>query len=156
LPGFLRSFHTCAQLHKTRTSTEPALAPTFLAWTKTPRLTHPYVKSQSTTLKIEEPPKVTFVPSRQKPELYVAREHKPTGLRTLATAVLAGNFAELPTQTLNLLSIGYLLSRVVYNFVYIHDTTSKILGLRSLVWLVGIGQIITLYVKSGNALGRTL
>ncbi|KAN0095989.1 hypothetical protein V8E51_014794 [Hyaloscypha variabilis] len=44
-------------------------------------------------------------------------------LALLATAVLARNLAGLPAATLNTLSGGYLLSRVLYNFVYINNTS---------------------------------
>ena len=68
-----------------------------------------------------------------------------------ATSVLAGNFAGLPAQTLNALSAGYVVSRVLYNFIYINNTTAKMPTMRSLVFMIGIGLIITLYVKSGIA-----
>ena len=66
-----------------------------------------------------------------------------------ATSVLAGNFTGLPVQTLNALSAGYVVSRILYNFIYISNTTAKIPSMRSTLWLVGILQIITLYVKVG-------
>jgi uncharacterized MAPEG superfamily protein len=68
-----------------------------------------------------------------------------------AASVLAGNFAGLPAQTLNALSAGYVVSRVLYNFIYINNTTAKMPKMRSLVWIIGTGLIITLYVKSGIA-----
>jgi uncharacterized MAPEG superfamily protein len=68
-----------------------------------------------------------------------------------AASVIAGNFAGLPAQTLNALSAGYILSRVLYNFIYINNTTAKMPTMRSLAWMIGTGLIITLYVKSGIA-----
>jgi uncharacterized MAPEG superfamily protein len=73
-------------------------------------------------------------------------------LEFFATAVLAGNFAGLPVQTLNALSVGYILSRIVYNFVYINCTTVEIPRMRSLLWVTGLAQIIMLYFMSGNVL----
>jgi uncharacterized MAPEG superfamily protein len=66
--------------------------------------------------------------------------------------VLAGNLAGLSAQTLNTLSGGYLISRVVYNLIYINNTSLGLASLRSVVFLAGIGQIFTLFTKSGNAL----
>ena len=73
-------------------------------------------------------------------------------LPLFATAVLAGNLAGLPASTLNTLSGGYLISGVLYNLVYIDNTTEALGHLRSVVFLAGIGQIFTIFVKSGNVL----
>lgn len=40
--------------------------------------------------------------------------------------MLAGNFAKLDNETLNWLSMGYLGSRVVYNLLYVHNTSDSI------------------------------
>lgn len=56
---------------------------------------------------------------------------------------------------MNLLSVGYVLSRVVYTLVYINNTTVGMARVRTLVYLVGIGQIVALYVMSGMALARS-
>ncbi|PQE28784.1 Membrane- eicosanoid glutathione metabolism (MAPEG) protein [Rutstroemia sp. NJR-2017a WRK4] len=69
-----------------------------------------------------------------------------------AAAVVAGNVAGLPARTLNLLSGGYLVSRAVYNFLYINATTQTIGHARSAVYTVGIVNIMTLFIKSGNIL----
>ncbi|KAM3088792.1 hypothetical protein ACMFMG_000421 [Clarireedia jacksonii] len=69
-----------------------------------------------------------------------------------AAAVVAGNVAGLPARTLNLLSGGYLVSRAVYNFVYINNTSGMMAHTRSAVYAVGIVHIMTLFVKSGNIL----
>ncbi|KAF7903733.1 uncharacterized protein EAF01_006782 [Botrytis porri] len=69
-----------------------------------------------------------------------------------ASAVVAGNVAGLSHSTLNTLTGGYLISRAVYNFIYINNETQGAAGARSLAWLFGIGQIVTLFIKSGNAL----
>jgi uncharacterized MAPEG superfamily protein len=66
--------------------------------------------------------------------------------------VVAGNLAGLPSQTLNGLSAGYVLSRVLYTAFYVSNTNPKISDIRSALWLVGVGQCITLFVKAGNAL----
>lgn len=69
-----------------------------------------------------------------------------------ASAVLAGNLAGLPAATLNTLSGGYLVSRVVYNAIYITNTSEGMANVRTVVFLSGIAQIMTLFVKAGNAL----
>jgi len=71
-------------------------------------------------------------------------------LAFFASAVVAGNVAGIPASTLNLLSGGYLLSRVLYTIIYINNTTKAVASLRSLTWVVGIAQIFTLFIKSGN------
>lgn len=69
-----------------------------------------------------------------------------------ASAVVAGNVAGLSHSTLNTLTGGYLISRAVYNFIYINNESQGAAAARSLVWLFGIGQIFTLFIKSGNLL----
>jgi uncharacterized MAPEG superfamily protein len=71
-----------------------------------------------------------------------------------AAAVVAGNIAGLPFRTLNLLSGGYLASRIVYNLVYINNTTPAVAASRSGVYLSGVGIIMTLFIMSGNALNK--
>jgi uncharacterized MAPEG superfamily protein len=74
------------------------------------------------------------------------------GLPVFAAAIVAGNNAGLSTSTLNALSITYILSRVVYNWVYIFlSGNRKYAGLRTPVWLVGLGSALTLFIKAGLA-----
>jgi uncharacterized MAPEG superfamily protein len=73
-------------------------------------------------------------------------------LGLFATAVLAGNLAGLTAQTLNAFSGGYCLSRIVYNFIYINNTSEAMANTRTVVFLAGIGQIFTLFIQSGNIL----
>lgn len=66
----------------------------------------------------------------------------------IAAAVAAG----VPTQALNYLSAGYLASRLAYNTIYIWaQDNRKTAPLRSAVWNAGVGIIIALWVKAGNA-----
>jgi len=60
--------------------------------------------------------------------------------------------AGLPAETLNILSGGYLVSRIAYNYIYINNTSQAAANSRSAVFLTGIGMIFTLFIKSGNAL----
>ncbi|KAH7382774.1 hypothetical protein BKA64DRAFT_646930 [Cadophora sp. MPI-SDFR-AT-0126] len=73
-------------------------------------------------------------------------------LGLFAAAVVAGNLAGLRAHALNTLSGGYLVSRIVYNYIYINNTSQAAANSRSAVYLTGIGLIFTLFIKSGNIL----
>ncbi|QSZ28747.1 hypothetical protein DSL72_003249 [Monilinia vaccinii-corymbosi] len=79
-----------------------------------------------------------------------ANGHENLGL--FASAVVAGNVAGISPSTLNALTGGYLISRVVYTFIYINNETQGAATTRSLAFIVGIGHIFTLFIKSGNLL----
>jgi uncharacterized MAPEG superfamily protein len=81
-----------------------------------------------------------------------AQQNGFENLGFFAAAVVAGNLAGLSSSTLNGLSAGYVVSRVVYTAVYMNNTNPKFSDLRSLLWLIGVGQCITLFVKAGKAL----
>ncbi|TVY51820.1 hypothetical protein LCER1_G005717 [Lachnellula cervina] len=72
-------------------------------------------------------------------------------LGLFAAAVVAGNVAGLPAQTLNTLCALYLATRVVYTGLYITNTSAVMAGARSVVFTTGVGLCCTLFVKSGNA-----
>lgn len=81
---------------------------------------------------------------------------QPPGFENLglfAAAVTAGNAAGLPASTLNTLSFSYLLSRVVYNLLYINNETDVAANARSVVFVGGVGLIMTIFVKAGNKVG---
>ncbi|KAK6360933.1 hypothetical protein TWF730_007048 [Orbilia blumenaviensis] len=63
-------------------------------------------------------------------------------------AVLAGNFAQLPIQSLNDHTLVFLGSRVLYSILYVNISTPKLSALRSLVWGVGIAAIANLLWQS--------
>ncbi|KAI0457160.1 hypothetical protein F5B21DRAFT_98897 [Xylaria acuta] len=74
------------------------------------------------------------------------------GLPFFAAAIVAGNSAGLSNTALNALSVTYILSRVVYNYVYIFlGSNRKLAGLRTPVWFVGLGSALALFVKAGLA-----
>jgi len=81
-----------------------------------------------------------------------AQQNGFENLGFFAAAVLAGNRAGLSPGTLNGLSAGYILSRVAYTVFYINNTDPKLADLRSVLWLVGVGQCMTLLIKAGNIL----
>ena len=55
-----------------------------------------------------------------------------------AVAMLAGNFAGIPTDRMTHLALGVLASRVVYSLVYINARTQAQSLVRSGVWNLGI------------------
>ncbi|TFK34517.1 hypothetical protein BDQ12DRAFT_726909 [Crucibulum laeve] len=65
-------------------------------------------------------------------------------------AVLVGNYAGLDNQTLNIVSSLYLFSRVVYNQIYINQTTEKQGSFRSIVWATGLTLPFYLLIKAAN------
>ena len=71
-------------------------------------------------------------------------------LGLFAAGVVAANMAGVATPTLNGLSIGFVASRVVYNYVYIFNDTAVLAKARSWVYMVGVGICWTLYVLAGN------
>lgn len=68
-----------------------------------------------------------------------------------AGGIAAAGAAGVPAQTLNYLGVGYVASRVVYNVVYVFlQDNRKFAPVRSVVWNVGLGIIVTLWIKAGN------
>jgi uncharacterized MAPEG superfamily protein len=67
-----------------------------------------------------------------------------------AAAVIAGNMANLEIRMLNLLSVGYLASRLIYNYIYINNTTGPLAMTRTAVFISGVGMIWTLFIMAGN------
>ncbi|KAI0205670.1 hypothetical protein F4808DRAFT_409839 [Astrocystis sublimbata] len=74
------------------------------------------------------------------------------GLPIFAAAIVAGNSSGLSNTALNSLSIAYVLSRFVYNYVYIFlGGNRNLAGLRTPVWFAGIGSAFALFIKAGLA-----
>ncbi|KAL1880505.1 hypothetical protein VTK73DRAFT_5892 [Phialemonium thermophilum] len=76
------------------------------------------------------------------------------GLETLglyAAGVVAGNVSGMGIRKLNVLTLGYLAVRIIYNYLYvIAQDNSRRAPLRSLSWLVGLGIISSLFVWAGH------
>lgn len=64
--------------------------------------------------------------------------------------------AKVDNWTLNALSGGYLVSRLVYNLIYVNNESESLANARTATFLSGIGMIFTLFIKSGNALRNHL
>ncbi|RSH88993.1 hypothetical protein EHS25_002655 [Saitozyma podzolica] len=79
-----------------------------------------------------------------------ANDNGFVGLPFFAAAVVAGNVAGLPKATLNSLAATYLVSRIVFTYLYVNGTTAAWGHARSLSWLAGIISCCTLFVRAGN------
>jgi uncharacterized MAPEG superfamily protein len=84
-----------------------------------------------------------------------AQQNAFENIGLFAAAVVAGNMASLENRMLNLLSVGYVASRLIYTYIYINNTTGPLAATRTAVFLSGIGMIWTLFIMAGNTL-RTL
>ncbi|MCJ1462694.1 hypothetical protein MMC07_001297 [Pseudocyphellaria aurata] len=73
-----------------------------------------------------------------------------------AAAIVAGNMAGLNPTTLNYLSGGYVLSRIIYSFVYINAANPATVKYRTVAFLSGIGCVMTLFVKAGGVFQQGL
>ncbi|KAF8518268.1 hypothetical protein BU17DRAFT_48853 [Hysterangium stoloniferum] len=69
-----------------------------------------------------------------------------------AVAVLAANFAGVDTCTLNTVSGGFVLARLLFNYIYINQTTPTASWLRTLTFFSSISLPMYLLVKAGNKL----
>lgn len=66
---------------------------------------------------------------------------------------MAGNVAGVAAERMNKLTLAYVASRAVYNFVYVSlQDNARFANLRPLVWGVGITVIMMLFVAAGKAL----
>jgi uncharacterized MAPEG superfamily protein len=66
---------------------------------------------------------------------------------------VAGNAARLPAELMTRLTLAYLGSRAVYNYVYVvMQDNAKVAPVRSFVWVSGIGIIMSMFVMAGQAL----
>lgn len=63
-----------------------------------------------------------------------------------AAAIVAGNAAGLDVKLLNGLTLGYALSRVLYNFVYIMNHAPG----RLFAYFSGLGMVMALFIKAGH------
>ncbi|KAB5558533.1 hypothetical protein GE09DRAFT_116575 [Coniochaeta sp. 2T2.1] len=92
---------------------------------------------------------------RTKNRILRARAAHANGNETIglyAAAVVAANVAGADVKSVNYLTLGYIASRVAYNYIYvIAQDNSRWAPLRTVVWTTGLGIIFTLFVKAGNA-----
>ncbi|KAL1839035.1 hypothetical protein VTJ49DRAFT_1935 [Mycothermus thermophilus] len=85
-----------------------------------------------------------------------ARAAAANGFETLglyAAAITAGNAAGLATGRMNRLALTYVLSRAVYNYVYVVlQDNARLAAVRPLVWGVGIAVVMGLFVGAAGKL----
>jgi uncharacterized MAPEG superfamily protein len=83
-----------------------------------------------------------------------AQQNGFENLGLFAATVTAGNVAGLVPETLNMLTGAYLLSRTVYNLVYIYGDTGALASLRTTIYTTGIVILSTIFVMAGNAVSK--
>ncbi|WWC61920.1 uncharacterized protein I303_104506 [Kwoniella dejecticola CBS 10117] len=81
-----------------------------------------------------------------------AQENGLQNLPLFAAAILAGNFARLSPSVLNTTSAVYIGVRILYNFIYINNTSLFAANLRSVTYLAGVATWISLFIRAGNKL----
>lgn len=69
-------------------------------------------------------------------------------------ALVAANAARLEPGTLNRLSLAYLATRMLYNHTYINNETQLVAGLRSSLYMGGLGMLFYMFVKAGSELSK--
>lgn len=92
--------------------------------------------------------------AKAKGRIMRAESAQSNGLENIglfAAAVVAGNVAGLPANTLNTLSFSYVASRIVYNYIYINNDDIPVAA-RTATFFAGLGCVFTLFIKAGNGL----
>jgi uncharacterized MAPEG superfamily protein len=98
------------------------------------------------------------IPQATKDKIVRAEAAQANGFENIglfAAAVVAGNAAGVDNWWLNMLSVGYVGSRVVYNIVYIGNSTKRLANVRTGTFLSGIGMVMSLFVMAGNRVRNT-
>jgi uncharacterized MAPEG superfamily protein len=75
---------------------------------------------------------------------HAAQQNSWEALAMFTPAVLTAHVAGAPQNLVDGLAVGFIGARVLYVFCYVSDQA----GLRSLVWLAGVGVCIALFVAS--------
>ncbi|PWN99607.1 hypothetical protein FA09DRAFT_337122 [Tilletiopsis washingtonensis] len=70
----------------------------------------------------------------------------------IAAAILAGNFARLPSHELNRVAAIYLATRLVYNYLYVTTGSKSFSFVRTIVFNTGTFVLVRLLFRAGNAL----
>ncbi|KAF6807300.1 hypothetical protein CPLU01_01669 [Colletotrichum plurivorum] len=73
-----------------------------------------------------------------------------------SAAVVAANTAGVDPRSVNLLSLGYIGCRILYNIIYVRLQDNRSWApVRSLVWIASIGAVFTLYFKAAAQLAAS-
>ncbi|KAL0480011.1 hypothetical protein AKO1_007311 [Acrasis kona] len=83
-----------------------------------------------------------------------AQQNGFENLSFFACGVIAANYAKVPVGTINFLCFCYLISRAIYNVLYIKTTTLQYSYFRTITFLTGIIICFTLFIKAGNAINQ--
>ncbi len=75
-----------------------------------------------------------------------AQQNSYEALPPFAAGVIIAQLCNAPQSTIDTLAITFVVARVAYGLCYMADQA----GLRSLVWLVGFGSMIGLFVAAAG------
>lgn len=75
-----------------------------------------------------------------------AQQNSYEAFPPFAAGVIIAQLCNAPQATIDILALTFIGARVVYGFCYIADQA----GLRSLVWLVGFGCVVGLFVTAAG------
>ncbi|GKT46669.1 uncharacterized protein ColSpa_06850 [Colletotrichum spaethianum] len=85
-----------------------------------------------------------------------ASENAFESLGFYAAGVVAANVAGVDALTVNVLALGYVGCRALYNIVYVRLQDNRNFGpLRSIVWAASVGIVFTLYIKAAAQLASS-
>ncbi|KAJ3509739.1 hypothetical protein NLJ89_g5058 [Agrocybe chaxingu] len=82
-----------------------------------------------------------------------AHQNGLESLPLFGLAVIAGNVAGLDNTTLNIAAGSYLVTRMIFNYVYFIQQTKRMAALRSLTWIASLTFPFYILVKSAQVLG---
>ncbi len=85
-----------------------------------------------------------------KKRAYAAHLNSFEAFPLFASGVVIAHLMAAPVLVVNAMAIAFVLARIVYIWCYITNHAS----LRSLVWLVGFGLTVALFVVAGLQAGR--
>jgi uncharacterized MAPEG superfamily protein len=82
-----------------------------------------------------------------------AHQNGMEGLTVFIGSVLMGKVGGVPTRIVDTVAIGYVLSRMVYTYLYVNGETDVMAGMRSTVFGLGLGANLYLMVKAAMSVG---
>ena len=82
-----------------------------------------------------------------KKRAYAAHLNSFEAFPFFAAAVVIASIAQAPTSIIDGLAVLFIMARIIYIWCYITDKAS----MRSLVWMVGFGATVALFITAGVA-----
>ena len=111
---------------------------------------HVHVPRTFTTIALSD----STLPALYQQRIIRAESASLNGIENLglfAAAVAVGNWAGVDVRVLNWMSVGYLLSRVVYNVIFVRwNDTNRWVWLRTTVFMVGLLDCLGVFVLAGR------